>query len=102
MPFCKNEQDTNESTHIFTVVFLHPQVLYTSSFSLFTNIYKDNYDSLSINDQLSKSGLEMLKPVETWWSYVCGWVLIQTSLEYNKVQIISLGFKGLYSLIDKS
>lgn len=82
-------------------MFLHPQVLYISFFSLITNIYKDNYDSLSINEQLSTSGLEMLKPVESRWSYVCGWVLIWTSPEYNKVQIISLGFKGLYSLIDK-
>lgn len=53
------------SPHTFStvVMFLHPQVLYISFFSLNTNIYKDNYDSLSINEQLSTSGLEMLKPV---------------------------------------
>lgn len=55
---------TDESTHSFTVVmFLHPQVLYISFLSFITNIYKDNYDSLGINEQLSTSGLEMLKPV---------------------------------------
>lgn len=37
-------------------MFLHPQVLYISFFSFITNIYKDNYDSLSIDEQLGTSG----------------------------------------------
>lgn len=48
---------TDESTHNFTVVmFLHPQVLYISFFSFITNIYKDNYVSLNINEQFKYIG----------------------------------------------
>lgn len=55
------------SPHTFSLLsylYIHKCYLYIFSFfSFITNIYKDNYDSLTINEQFSTSVQEMLKPV---------------------------------------
>lgn len=51
---------------LLSYLYIHKCFIYMYRFSFFsfiTNIYKDNYDSLSINEQFSTSVLEMLKPV---------------------------------------
>lgn len=69
-PFCKNELDTDESTQIFTVIFIH-QVLYFYNyillfFAFITNIYKDNDDGLGSDEPVGTSVHKILKPVDSF------------------------------------
>lgn len=83
--FCRHVLSPHTSS-LLSCLYIHKCYIYISMFSFNTNIYKDNYDSLIINEQLIHRGWKcwsLYKVVGSWLGF------IGTRPEYNKVQIIS-------------
>lgn len=89
--------NTPMSQHTFSLSYLYTHKCYSSRvISSFCHFHykhlQSNYDSLGINEQVSTSVQEMLKPFERFWSYGSDWILRETSPECNKLWVVYLGF----------